>query len=90
VFIVTGDSVNMTGEACATGRPVYVFTPSGGSAKFSRFHDALRRHGATRPLPDAPTALDTWTYDPLDSGQAIAKEIERRWQQRHAMMPGLM
>ena len=32
----------MTGEAAATGRPVYVFTPSAGSDKFRRFHAALR------------------------------------------------
>ena len=56
-FIVTADSVNMTGEPCATGRPVYVFEPSGGSAKFRRFHEALRRYGATRPLPEAVTRL---------------------------------
>ena len=42
----------MTGEPCATGKPVYVFAPEGGSPKFTRFHEALRRHGATRPLPD--------------------------------------
>jgi uncharacterized protein len=78
-LVVTADSVNMTGEACATGRPVYVFTPSGGSAKFTRFHDALRRHGATRPLPDAARTLETWSYPPLDSGRTIAAEIERRW-----------
>jgi uncharacterized protein len=89
-LVVTADSVNMTGEACATGRPVYVFTPSGGSAKFSRFHDALRQHGATRPLPDVPSTLEHWSYDPLDSGRTIATEIERRWQQRQAMIPGLM
>ena len=41
-FIAPADSVNMTGEPCATGRPVYVFEPEGGSAKFTRFHDALR------------------------------------------------
>ncbi|MBX9925360.1 MAG: mitochondrial fission ELM1 family protein, partial [Hyphomicrobiaceae bacterium] len=41
VLVVTADSVNMCGEACATGKPVYVFTPSGGSPKFTRFHDAL-------------------------------------------------
>jgi uncharacterized protein len=89
-LVVTADSVNMTGEACATGRPVYVFMPSGGSAKFTRFHEGLQRHGATRPLPDAPETLDHWSYAPLDSAAAIATEIERRWQQRHAMMPGLM
>src|SRR5262249_62030494 len=35
-FIVPADSVNMTGEPCATGKPVYVFTPAGGSSKFTR------------------------------------------------------
>ncbi len=50
MLIVTADSVNMTGEACATGQPVYVFEPSRGSAKFRRFHEALRHYGATRPL----------------------------------------
>ena len=89
-LVVTADSVNMTGEACATGRPVYVFTPSGGSAKFTRFHNALRRHGATRPLPDAAEALETWHYPPLDSAGTIAAEIERRWLLRYAMMAGMM
>lgn len=88
-FVVTADSVNMNGEAAATGKPVYVFTPSGGSAKFDRFHAALRSHGATRLLPDAPTTLDTWHYQPLDSAQAIAREIETRWLRRRAILPGL-
>ena len=77
--VVTADSVNMTGEACATGRPVYVFEPSQGSAKFRRFHEALRGHGATRPLPEKLDALETWRYDPLDSAAGIAREIETRW-----------
>ena len=83
MLVVTADSVNMTGEASATGRPVYVFEPAGGSAKFRRFHDALRRHGATRPLPDAATGLESWHYEPLDSGAEIGREIERRWRSRH-------
>ena len=57
-FIVPADSVNMTGEPCATGKPVYVFAPEGGSAKFTRFHDTLRRHGATRPLPESFERLE--------------------------------
>ncbi len=81
-FVVTGDSVNMTGEPLATGKPVWVFEPSGGSAKFRRFHEALRRYGATRTLPDIVTSLETWTYPPLDSAAQIAREIEVRWQQR--------
>ena len=73
------DSVNITGEACATGRPVYVFHPDGKSAKFDRFHDALRRYGATRPLPARFERLESWSYAPLDSATRIAREIERRW-----------
>jgi uncharacterized protein len=79
LFVVTADSVNMTGEAAATGRPVLVFTPSGGSAKFARFHAALAAHGATRPLPDRVEAIPAWTYAPLHSDETIAREIERRW-----------
>jgi mitochondrial fission protein ELM1 len=82
VLVVTADSVNMTGEACATGKPVLVFTPSGGSPKFSRFHAALEAHGATRPLPDRLDAIPQWSYEPLHSVDDIAREIERRWQAR--------
>lgn len=81
-LIVTADSVNMVGEACATGRPVYVFKPHGGSAKFAWFHASLRQYGATRLLPDTFRTLETWTYAPLDSAADIAREIERRWLER--------
>jgi len=79
IFVVTADSINMTGEACATGKPVYVFEPHGGSAKFNAFHDSLRRYGATKKLPETFSQLETWTYTPLDSASQIAAEIERRW-----------
>ena len=82
VLVVTGDSVNMTSEACATGRPVYVFMPGRLSAKLIRFHAALRRHGATRCLPNHVTAWAAWNYQPLYSAGDIAREIERRWQAR--------
>ena len=78
-LVVTADSVNMTGEATATGRPVYVFTPSAGSDKFRRFHAALTAYGATRPLPEHVTELPDWTYVPLHSADTIARQIERRW-----------
>jgi len=78
-LVVTADSVNMCGEACATGRPVYVFTPSGGSAKFTRFHDGLRAAGATRQLPERFERIESWTYTPLDSAGLIAAEIRKRW-----------
>ena len=84
LLVVTADSVNMTGEACATGRPVLVFTPSGGSAKFRRFHSALADRGATRPLPERLDAIPSWSYEPLNSLDDIVHEIERRWLARAA------
>ena len=86
-LVVTADSVNMTGEACSTGRPVYVFSPSGGSAKFDRFHTALQTYGATKELPEQMTELTPWTYEPLNSAQLIADEIEQRWRKRCAVLP---
>ncbi len=82
LLVVTADSVNMTGEACATGRPVLVFTPSGGSAKFDRFHAALQARGATRPLPDRLDAIPDWSYEPVHSAHELAAQIEQRWRQR--------
>ncbi len=89
LFVVTGDSVNMTGEPLATGRPVYVFEPSGGSAKFRRFHEALRRYGATRPLPGEVKSLEGWSYPPLDSAAEIAAIVATRLARRREMVPGL-
>jgi mitochondrial fission protein ELM1 len=80
----------MTSEACATGKPVYVFEPSEGSAKFRRFHEVLQAYGATRPLPRRFEALAVWDYTPLDSAAIIADEIERRWSRRSHMLSGLM
>lgn len=76
--VVTADSVSMTGEALATGRPVYVFRPTGGSDKFLRFHDALAARGATRALePGTRFALD-WGHAPILAADAIARHIEER------------
>ncbi|MEZ5815746.1 MAG: mitochondrial fission ELM1 family protein [Hyphomicrobiaceae bacterium] len=90
LFVVTADSVNMTGEPLVTGRPVYVFEPSGGSAKFRRFHDSLRRYGATRALPAEVKSLDGWSYEPLDSAAQIATAIEERLSRRRGMLSGLV
>ncbi len=88
LFVVTGDSVNMTGEPVATGKPVWVFEPTGGSAKFARFHESLRRYGATRTLPDTVNVLEPWSYLPIDAAASIAREVEARWVRRRAMLAG--
>jgi len=88
LFVVTADSINMVGEACTTGRPVIVFSPGGGSAKFRRFHAALQACGTTRPLPDELDAIPSWSYAPLHSDDEIAREVERRWQASGRGRPG--
>jgi mitochondrial fission protein ELM1 len=93
-FVVTADSVNMAGEAAATGKPVYIFHPTGGSAKFVRFHERLAEAGITRVLPEGHfhedgAVLQNWSYEPLDSARVIAREIERRWT-KHSSMLGVV
>lgn len=72
--IVTADSVSMVSEAAATGKPVYIAPLEGGSAKFTRFHDAMREAGITRPFTGA---IEAWRYAALDDTSRAAAEIRR-------------
>lgn len=89
-FLITADSISMICEAAATGRPIHLFTPTGGSAKFRRFHAALAAHGVTRPVPAEGAPLENWTYTPLFAAEEIAAEIARRWQRRAELLPSLV
>ncbi|MDB5650547.1 MAG: hypothetical protein JWL62_2067 [Hyphomicrobiales bacterium] len=81
-IVVTGDSVNMVGEAASTGAPVHLYEPTGGHPKMTGFLDKLvatgaaRRLGASRP---AGWPQQRWTYAPVDATQAIAGEVVRRY-----------
>ena len=88
LFLVTADSVNMAGEAAATGRPIYIFEPRGGADKFTAFHAALRSRGITREAPDRFESFGAWSYPPLDAADAIAREIELRYRRRRSLLPG--
>ncbi|HXI87557.1 MAG TPA: mitochondrial fission ELM1 family protein [Parvularculaceae bacterium] len=82
-ILVTEDSVNMAAEAAATGKPVHILALdrapfARGAAKFARFHEALRAHGAARPFAGA---LDRWTYLPLEDTARAADEVERRFKE---------
>ena len=74
-IVVTGDSVAMVSEACATGKPVHVYGLPGGSAKFERFHQDMRDAGCTRPFHGV---IEKWTYQPPDETARVAAEIRRR------------
>jgi len=74
-FVVTADSVNMVGEAVATGRPVHLFVPAGLPNKAKAFLAGLSRHGA---VANFEGRLENLAYEPLNSTPLIAREVLRR------------
>lgn len=74
-IVVTVDSISMTSESCATGKPVYVADLPGGSAKFKRFHSQLREGGLTRPFAGT---VEKWTPTPLDDTSRVAGIVRQR------------
>ena len=65
----------MISEACATGAPVYVYDLPGGSAKFNRFHHAIRERGYVRKFAGK---LDFEEGKRLDEMPFVAKAITAR------------
>jgi mitochondrial fission protein ELM1 len=74
--IVTADSVNMVGEAVATGAPVHVYEPSDGHRKITAYVDRLSELGAVRHWDGR---LESWRHDPIDSTPIIACEVAERY-----------
>jgi mitochondrial fission protein ELM1 len=68
-IVATADSVNMIGEAAATGVPVLVFEPTGGHGKIGKFLNGLAEHGVVHRFEGN---LVGERYEPLDSTRAIA------------------
>jgi uncharacterized protein len=75
-LIVTGDSVNMLGEALVTGAPVYVYEPAGGHRKITAYIDALVAQGLVRRWQGV---LENWTHAPVNATPAIAAEAASRY-----------
>ena len=74
-IVVTWDSVSMTSEALATGKPVYVLPLDGASRRIDRFHAGLQADGYTRLFDGA---LERWDYEPPDDTAAAAAAIRAR------------
>jgi uncharacterized protein len=75
-IIVTGDSVNMVGEAAATGVPVHVIEPRASRRKFKAYLAALEKAGAIR-IWRGP--FEHWAYAPINSTPMIAEAIARAY-----------
>jgi mitochondrial fission protein ELM1 len=74
-LIVTADSVNMTSEACASGRRVHVYDLPGGSKKSARFRQALIARGLVR---DFTIPLARYDATPLNEMQDVVAAIRQR------------
>ncbi|WP_376093351.1 mitochondrial fission ELM1 family protein [Roseomonas sp. CCTCC AB2023176] len=73
-IVVTGDSVSMLSEACATGAPVLVATREEG--RHLRLVHSLREAGLAAPLTDAGRGAP---HPPLDEAGRVAAEIRGRF-----------
>ena len=82
-IVVTGESVSMVSEACATGKPVYVYYLYH-DKKLVRLHAELRQRGMTRVFKGQ---FEDWLYPPLNETQAVANliltSIKRDTHDRH-------
>jgi len=74
-LVITEDSVNMTSEGVAAGRPVLVAPLQGGKDKFTAFHAEMQARGFTRPFAGR---FESWRQEPFDEPAAVAREVKRR------------
>ena len=72
-IVVTGDSVSMCSEVCATDKPVYIYAPKSLiTAKHARFHQSFYQEGYARPFTGV---YEEWTHSPLNAADDIAAVI---------------
>jgi hypothetical protein len=71
-ILVTGDSVNMIGEAVATGVPVHVIEPLAPRRKLRAYVAALEEAGAARVWRGP---FEDWSYAPINSTAMVARRI---------------
>ena len=85
-IVVTGDSVSMTSEACATGKPVYVAPMRGrGSKRIDRFFEGLEQDRLVAPFTGR---IDDWTpRPPLDETARAAEVVRERFEAWAASRP---
>lgn len=75
-IIVTGDSVSMCSEACASGAPVYIYAPQGTvGRKHALLHQELYREGYAVELTKNPMPVLHGGGKRLNAAQEIAARI---------------
>lgn len=82
-IVVTADSTNMIGEAAATGTGTFVFEPSGGHPKITRFLEGMARAGVMRPFVGK---MEPFSCAPLDSTPLVANAVRAALSKRGFMV----
>ncbi len=73
-IVVTGDSVSMCSEACASPAPVYIYAPEGMVVpKHARLHRQLYEGGYARAFGRGG---ERWTHAPLNAAGEVAHKID--------------
>jgi mitochondrial fission protein ELM1 len=75
-IVVTGDSISMISEACASQAGVYVACPELAGPRHHRFAETLYQAGYARPLGHS---IARWQRPPLDEAGRVAAEIRQRF-----------
>jgi uncharacterized protein len=76
-IVVTADSTNMVGEACATTVPVLVYEPTGGHPRVTAFINSLQKAGRIKRWLGR---LEKWPCAPIDETPRIARDIAGRYE----------
>jgi mitochondrial fission protein ELM1 len=77
--VVTGDSMSMCSEACASGVPFYIFARDAFvTAKYARLHRELYDLGLARPLSETAT-IGRREGRGVNAAFAVAAEIKKRF-----------
>ena len=75
-IVITGDSVNMIGEAAMSGAPIHIVESTGGHPKMTWFIDGMVKNGAARRWAGR---LERFSYTPIDATPEIARGIAERY-----------
>ena len=77
--VVTSDSVNMTSEACLSGKPVYRYDFRDEQGRIGLFHRIMDRGGYTNPLlPITPSSFPGAPGEHLDETRRVAEILTGR------------
>ncbi len=81
-LVVSGESVSMLSESCATGKPIYFFNPTAYNApkdKLTLFQNHLISEQIARPLKDSLSPQSWKPHAALDEAARVADIIRTQW-----------